>query len=352
MNQTRFGVVVVTTLAATLFGLGSAAADGGRVALVKPSANTATVTEAMTRIRGELAADGFEVVLVESATAPGPTPEGSTAPDSGAIASIELVVDVEGHAAELRVMDRLTNKTVSRRTTIEATGASQFAQVLAVRAVELLRASLLELLIQARPPPAPATPPAVAAATQRASEWAASALERESTWAVDAGTAVLAGFGGVPAALLGVLRVRRAIVQPFEVRVTAAGLGTQPRVASSQGSASVSQELGLLDLVVGMWSKSVVHPVASLGAGALCVSTEGAATAESPQYVGQKSSRCAFLADVGIGGELRLSDRFEVSLEGHAFITRPYPVIRFVDQDVARISQPSLLGALTVVGWL
>jgi hypothetical protein len=76
------------------------------------------------------------------------------------------------------------------------------------------------------------------------------------------------------------------------------------------------------------------------------------AAAGSPQYVGQRSHLWAFLADVGVGAELRLSDRFEVSLEGHAFLTRPYPVIRFADQDVAHISQPSLLGALTVVGWL
>src|SRR4029077_12786935 len=81
-------------------------------------------------------------------------------------------------------------------------------------------------------------------------------------------------------------------------------------------------------------------------------SAEGVAAPGSLQYVGQKSSRGAFLADAGIGAELRLGDRFEVSLEGHAFLTRPYPVIRFAEHDVARISQPSLLGALTVVGWL
>jgi hypothetical protein len=307
----------------------------------------------MTRIRGELVADGFEVVVVDSPARLDSASSAPTAQDAGALASIELVVDAEGHAAELRVMDRLTNKTVTRRTTIEAPEASKFAQVLAVRAVELLRASLLELLIQAHPPPALAAPPAVAAVTGRASQWAASALdlEDESTWGVDAGTAVLAGFDGIDPALLGVIRVRRAIGHPFELRATVAGLGTEPRIQRAIGSARVSQQMGFLEVVLEMWNKSVVHPVVSLGAGALYVAVDGQAAGASP-YVGVRSSGWAFAADAGVGAELRLTDRFHLSLEGHALITRPYPVIRFLGEEVARTSQPSILGTLTVVGWL
>jgi hypothetical protein len=353
VSVARRGVLVAAALVALTARGPAALAENARVALLRPSASTPAVTEAMTRIRGELVADGFDVIVVDSSAGLDSVPSGAAGQDTGALATIELVVDAEGHAAELRVMDRLTNKTVIRRTTIEAPEASKFARVLAVRAVELLRASLLELLIQAHPRPAVAAPPAVVAVTGRASQWAASALdlEDESTWGVDAGTAVLVGFEGIGPALLGVIRIRRRIVRPFEVRATIAGLGTEPRVQAAQGRASVSQEVGLLEVEAGMLSRAWLHPVVSLGAGLLYMAVEGQPIAASP-YLGERSSTWAFAADVGTGLELRLSDRFHLSLEGHAFVMHPYPVIRFLGDGVARTSEPSLLGTLTAVGWL
>jgi hypothetical protein len=331
-----------------------ARADSARVSLVRPNTSNASAREALNRIQGELTAEGFEVVIVD---APPSLEAESNGSDPGAIANIELVVDAEEHAAELRVIDRLTNKTVIRRTTIEAPEGPRFAQVLAVRAVELLRASLVELLLRSRAAPAVATTPAAKFAVERATKFAASSLElpRQSPLGIDAGTAVLFGFSGIGPALLAVLRVRAAFGSSLQFRASLAGLGTQPRVAAprvgnaSVGSASVNEQVGLVELAARLRPASVVHPVATIGLGALHLAVDGE---PAFSYVARQSSGWSFAADAGIGVELRVNSHFDVSLETHAFITEPRQVIRFLDQQGPGVGQPSLLGALTIVGWL
>jgi hypothetical protein len=173
--------------------------------------------------------------------------------------------------------------------------------------------------------------------------------ERTSTWGFDAGAAGLVGFGGVNPALLGLLRVRAAIHRSLQLRATFAGLGTQPLVSSALGTARLSQNLGLIEGVVVLWPASVVHPVVSLGAGAICVSAQGQAA--SPYDQGVSNSAWGFVADAGTGVTLRLSRSFDLDLEVHAFLMQPTFATQFDDQSGPGLSQPSLLGTLSVVGW-
>jgi hypothetical protein len=339
-------------------------ADSARIALVRPGVSTPAITEALTRIQGELTADGFRVVLVDSVDGldSASTIEG-TRQDGGALASVGIFVDAGAHVAELRVIDRLTNKIVVRRTAIADTETSRLAEVLAVRAVELLRASLLELLIESRPLPVAGAQQSPPAEARQASQWAAHSLrqDRQSTWAVEAGTAVILGFGGIGPALLGVLRVCGEFIPPLSVRLTVAGLGTTSSVEAMRplpglppfgaASASVSQQLGLVEFVARPWEGFFVHPILSIGAGALNVAVAGQVTSPSP-YEGLRSYRWSFAADVGAGAQLRLSQRFDLSFEVHAFVAEPYPVVTFLGTEVARGGQPSLLASVTVVGWL
>jgi hypothetical protein len=88
-------------------------AGSGRVALVRSATTDSTVAEALHRMRGELAAEGFDVVDVDSPTDPAPSPGESNGQDIP-LATIDLSVDEGTHVVELRVVDRLTNKTVVR----------------------------------------------------------------------------------------------------------------------------------------------------------------------------------------------------------------------------------------------
>jgi hypothetical protein len=332
----------------------AAAAEAPVVALVRPSASSPSTSEAMNRIQGELTADGFDVIVVEAPIVLGDAPQPSASPaspDRDAIASIELVVDTRDRSAELRVMDRLTNKAVVRRATIEAPEGPQFAQVLAVRAVELLRASLVEVLVLSHPPPVAVAPAAAKVAVERARTWTESSLDlkRSPTFGFDAGAAVLAGFDGIGPAMVGVLRLRRTLGRSFQIRVTVAGLGTQPTVRASSGTATIAQDLGVVEVVFTPLPDRPIRPVVSVGAGPFYIAVDGQAT---PPFTPAQSSGWSAAFDAGVGAEVHLGRHFDVSTEAHAFITRPYQVTRFLGHDEADVSQPTLLGTVTVVGWL
>jgi hypothetical protein len=341
---------VLATATATLLGSRGASAHGARVVLVSSKSPDPTITEALNRIRGELAAEGFDVVVVDASRETDlESTFGDAAADSGSLATIGLSVDEGTHIAELRVVDRATNKTVLRRAPVIDAKTPHAAEVLSIRAVELLRASLLELVLERSP--ASEHAPQASAEVRQAADWAARKLpaEREPQWGFETGVGFLADFGGVPAALVGVVRVRRILVAPLSLRVTAAGLGTTAHVDAPAGTASMTQGLGLVEVVLGLWPKSMVHPVVSLGAGALYAGVQG--QADWP-YLGRSSSEWAAAMDAGMGVDIRMGRHFAISCEAHLFIARPYPVVEILGNEAARSGEPSVLGSLSVVGWL
>ena len=337
-----FALVAVTIL----FLARSARAESALVVLVRPSAESTVVGEAITRIRGELIADGFEVSIVDAPLGADPASVLERAErQTGAAATLGLFLRADASAAELWVVDRLTSKTVVRSVEMTKSPVPSAPEVLARRSVELLRASLLEILVDAQKRPADKPAPRA-----QASRWAAQALEpRRSNWGVEAGAQVLAGFGGVGGAVMPVARVRVVLSERFAARLTVSGLGTSPRVDTAEGTASVSQEIGLLEWIGEIAPRSWVRPSLSLGAGTYHIGVAG--NAVSP-YAGLDGGRFVFAADAGAGLALSLTSSFALSLEGHATVVTPRPVIRFLEVETAEIRSPLLSGALTLVGRL
>jgi hypothetical protein len=261
-----------------------------------------------------------------------------------AAATLGLFLRADAASAELWVVDRLTSKTVVRSVELRDSQSGHAPEVLARRSVELLRASLLEILVGARE--RPVEPPGPRA---KASRWVAQSLEpRPSRWAAEAGAQVL-GVSGIGNAVMPIGRVRFALNRRFGARLTLAGLGTRPRVESLAGSATVSQELGLLEVVAELVPQGWLMPSVSVGAGGYHIGVLGSAT--SP-YAGLSGDRFVFAADAGAGLALELSSSFSLALEGHAILVTPYPVIRFLEADPARIGNPLLSATLTVMARL
>jgi hypothetical protein len=337
---------VLAAVIMTLFFSRPVWADSALVVLVRPSAQTTVVSEAITRIRGELIADGFEVAIVDAPPGSDPASVLARAGQVGApAATLGLFLQADASAAEVWVVDRLTNKTVVRSVEISRSSAGSAPEVLARRSVELLRASLLEILVEARKrsTPSPA-PPAQAA------RWVARALEpRRSNWGVEAGAQVLGSFGGVGTAVLPVARGRVILSDRFAARLTISGLGTRPHVEALEGSATVNQALGLLEVIGELAPQSFLSPFVCVGGGAYHIGAEGSA---AWPYDAFDPGRWAFAADLGAGVALSLTSSFALSLESHATLVTPRPVIRFVEVETAEIKNPLLGGALTLVGRL
>ena len=178
-------MVAVVAIAAGV--LGASCARGApapqpppKVILIRPPAAPAAVTEALVRLRGELVAAGFDAEVTELTL--GADVRASLeklAPPSGgsATALVAVVASADPGSADLWVIDRVTGKTVVRKVNASGTDAPRVAEVLAVRAVELLRASFLELAIAAPPASAEAPPPA-----PRVVERFATATLEEADW--------------------------------------------------------------------------------------------------------------------------------------------------------------------------
>jgi len=140
------GVYLFT--AAVLF---SNSAQAQRIILLCPPEADTSLTEAFNRLRGELSMHGFEVEVQNSAEAISPENLALRADSVAAVASVSFVRSAVGHAtADIKISDRVTGKTTIR--TIATPDGTDAASLLALRAVELLRASLREFGAGAKTP--------------------------------------------------------------------------------------------------------------------------------------------------------------------------------------------------------
>jgi hypothetical protein len=326
-----------------------ARAASGRIVVVAESTADPALSSVLVRIQGELVAEGFDVVI-DSATADRP-PESlaDAAERNDALAVIGLSYDEPAREVELRVVDRLTNKTLVRRAPFGGAEDSQAAEVLAVRAVDLLRASLLELLAPPRVTPPPLAP-ALQPQRARAASFAERALPSDSRHAVsvELGAGVLTSLTGVGPAILPVARAQHRVFERFALRVGVAGLGSKPRVDAAQASAQVAQDFAEVGLVLNLLSTHGLRLTGSLAGGLLYTLVEG--QAEAP-YRARRSALWSALLDGGIGLDLRVSSRFDLCFETHALLADPYPTVRFIQEERARSGLPSLFETVTLAGW-
>lgn len=128
----------------------AAAARAQRVVLVSPPEADAVLTEAFNRLRGELTMHGFEVEIQTAEGAISPENLAQRAESSEAVASVSFVRNEAYATADIKISDRVTGKTSIR--TIATPAGTDSPSLLALRAVELLRASLREFGPKPEPP--------------------------------------------------------------------------------------------------------------------------------------------------------------------------------------------------------
>ncbi|AUX31427.1 MULTISPECIES: hypothetical protein [Sorangium] len=338
-----------------------AAAAASRVVIVEADADDPLVREAATRLRAELGAAGFEVVRV-----PGRR-EGDAraaleraALDEGAFAAAAIFRSGAGATADLWIVDRVTQKTVVR--TVEVSGAAA-PSVMAVRAVELLQASLLEAsLLSSRAPPEGAAGGARAAVPEDVQRWMAPvrrqagaepAAERPGLLAgfgVEAGLAALLGAGGIGPALGPALRLSYgagggggALPAGLAARLTFAGPALGPALEGALGAVSVRQEMALLEAVWAPETGAAISPVLSAGVGAVHLFIAGDPLPPLRSATGEVWS---IAASLGGGAGLRLTDRAALLLDAHAIFAEPRAVVTLGGERLGTAGRPTFAGFL------
>lgn len=337
-----------------MVGLWTATAAGApRVALVV-APDTSFESAVTAQLRAELSAAGFEVIVTR-----GTTPEASreiledVARETDSFAAIAIVEPTEAPAVDIWVADRVTGKTVLRR--IDAgDDPRQGPGIVALRAAELLRASLLELHLPDRPrgeveparevrsfvqpaptAPAPDRPPPREPAPER---------ER---FGVGLGGALWLAPGGIPAAPAPRLSIWWRPLEDWAAGIALSGPAVGS-VSGESGSASIDQELALLELRYEPPFRPIA-PIARAGVGAFRLGARGAARDPLQDRSG---AALAFAAAVGGGARLPLARHVSLMLDATAIGLFPKPVVRFAGERVAETGRPLLLMGMSVeVGW-
>ena len=336
----------------------------GRVVVLQSTAARPGARRCLTRIRQELAAEGFEVVVSD----PGPRSDPQSTAEAmtrqtDAVAVIALVGDPEGGSAVIWIVDHIAGPPEVRKI-VSSEDPAHAPEVLAIRTIEVLRASALKRLVEStRPPVAPVpapsgTPPPAAIAPRPpggpprpvaiASGPATGPAPRLAPLGLEAGVSMLDSFRGLGPATLPVIRTRLAFDGPEFLRVTFAGLGTRPRIETTMGSVTIGQALGLVEIGAALRPGARLRPIVTLGAGALYLESDGSGIWP---YQGVRGAQWAAVTDLGIGALFGIGGQLALALELHALVAFPRPVVRFVEADVAIVGRPTLIAALTLVAW-
>jgi hypothetical protein len=340
MDVRRVLGCLVVALAAT-FTL-CARAEAAKVALVHDLTPNVLQQRTITRLRAELVAAGFEITEIARSADDAREAAEAEPPVTGVFATI-VVEPRTPEAADIWVADRITHKTVVRRVQAPGGTGNDVAAILAVRAVELLQACLLESFDAKASEPVASSQPL----PHEVSDWMQRRdLETKQQFSLDAGLGVLHSFGGVGPAVLPILGFSYHPTGPLAVGLKAGVTAFASRLDAAVGSISARQEFAMVDVVYALAPNArSVRPIAILGTGAYHLDVTG--TASSP-YQGRTGRLWAAMIGLGAGAEIPLGTRVSLYAALRALLVLPKPIIRAAGEDVGNISRPSLLGETVV----
>jgi hypothetical protein len=379
------GVAGAGALLATLMLTSTAtlrAESARRVVLVVPEAPGAVATEALARVRGELGAARFEV---ETDVAANNVDRRSTIERAlrKADARAAFGIFFGAGVAEIWVSDSVSGRTVVQTLPLSSAAPERRATVLAVKAVDLLKATLAEVWVA--PPPAPpssaaavSTPPPPA--PRSAAEPAASppraemqtpaprveltegelrptpiVVERQlrpepaPTGRAGRGVDLAAGVAWIGAASVSnwaPLLAVSAFSGHVGGRVLAAGFGSSTTLTQPSGSARVAYGLALAELAARQPIGRHFETTASLSAGATRLSIDGSG---ATGFDGSSARVWSAVGGGGVGGAALIS-RLTIAIDARVLVSTTAAEVHINGQDVLRAGRPlfSISGSVGV----
>jgi hypothetical protein len=342
----RLGCAVLALFAS----LSAASAQAATVAIVRPAGRSAPLTETLFRLHGELLSIGLGVQVVGG---PAALETGDlrawmerTAAERALDAVLEIVGEESPVAIDIWIFEGRDRRAEVSRVGLEPK-AENGAERLAIRAIEVLRSSLLETrLAGSVPPQATAVPKEELRVAAPVADTPGRSVERI---AIEGGAALLTSFDGVGPAILPVVRVGWPARDWLGLQVELAGLGSRPSVATDVGAAEVGQQYGVLGACFCERSNGGLRLYLALAGGLLRTTVDGRANAPGE---GHSIERWSFLLDARVGARWRSPGRYYLTLAGHVQVAEPYVAIHILGAPVATTARPNLLLTLTVGAWL
>lgn len=317
----------------------AAPAAAQRVVLVPPPTEDALLNDAFNRLVAELDIHHFDTLIVNIDLDVEPTqPLTRIAQGSDALASIAFQRREGQTLVQIWLVDRVSGKATMRG--LEVGEGSDAASLIAIRAVDLLRASFREFNPDEKPPPEVAnvdrrTMPVVVR-TLAAATPPRFALRVDSILLYERPSL---GFGIGPA-LSGAMRLGAAA----ELALTFAGPVIGAKFDTAMGSASVRQELCWVE---GRWDLIRLTNVrlgAGLFAGALFLHASGQPAAP---LLGQSDDVWGALGGMGIYSQVPMTSRIALELALRTMMTVPQLGVA-IERLQTRVGAPITAGSLGV----
>jgi hypothetical protein len=377
-------------LAALMFAVAVRAESGRRVVLVVPEAPGAVATEALARVRGELGAARFEVetdVVANNNVDRRATVERAL---RKADARAAFGIFFGSGVAEIWVSDSVTGRTVVQTLPLSAAAPERRATVLAVKAVDLLKATLAEVWVAAPPaggpgpsappapsPPAPRSPPESRALSPPApspppalpppppapqGELAESEarptpivlerrleLEPPPVAPLGRGVDLAAGISWIGAGSVSnwaPLVAVSAFSGHVGGRLLATGFGSSTELTQQEGSARVAYGLALAELAARQPIGRHFETTASLSAGTARLSVDGTGAAN---FVGHSQRVWSAVGGGGVGAALLVS-RLTIAVDARVLVSATEADVHIDGENVLRAGRPifAISGSLGV----
>ena len=335
--------LVALLMALLTLALAPLAGAASKVVVVELGAASEIMGEAARRTVAELRAEGFEVVT-RRLEEPGAPQEGlaAVAAEEGAVAAVGMVAAEEGAAADIWVSDRATEKTLLRRVRADDVADAERPRVLAIRAVELLRASFVEVLVPPHPKAPPRPPKPVPDDVRRFVEPPRGGPL--DGFGAQLGIALLTGFDGIGPA--GGPSLKLSYVAPI-------GVGVRIGLTGPMFGAQAEGELGRAILRQEMVSASFLYapavdwagftPLIWAGGGFFHLDARGDLP---PPRQGGHDEVWAGALELGAGIGYRLIPELMIVTDVAGVLTLPRAAVAISGETIGRTGRPALVGTL------
>jgi hypothetical protein len=337
-----FAVALALLSSAALMGkeASGAEATAPTVILLRLAAPDDVTTEAMARVNGELKAAGFDVEVVAFSGDEAKRDLENAGRELKPVAAFAIFVrpfEAGASVAEIWVCDRIRQKIVIQNAVLHDTDRGRGSEILAVRAVELLKASLADFWSPTPPPHVDPKPPEPSPA--------AAAPEHEAKARTAFGSGLGAGLGaGIAESVGGPTWSPDATVSygwpsGLGVHATFIGLGPAATFSATNGSASVEQQIAVIEAVKAWWPRSAAVPFVTAGAGAQRCHVVGVG---SSPYQGHTLDRGSVLTAVGAGIAIPLVSTVSLVAQARGLAAWSPTVVEVAGVEAGRVGAPSV----------
>jgi hypothetical protein len=321
---------------------------GRRVLLVTPEPGGDIAPAVVTRLRGELRAARFDM---DVATIAADAPRRATVEEMAARegTSAALGIFFGAGRVEMWASDASAGRTLMQNLPLDQGTPDRRATIVAVKAVDLLKATLAEIW-SAPPPPvseplppepvivAPPPPPPAAIVVEHAPDNAGGA----DRFTLSAGAGWLGGGsvnGWAPMIALSTALGGSGLA----ARLTMSALGSSTDVTRSEGSAQLTQQLVMAELL--LWSRGWhrLRAALAIGAGAHHLSIDGQA---AQGFVSGNRSAWSTATDAGASVAWNLHPNLMLALDARAVENWPATTVNINGQPIAHVGRPIIWVAL------